>query len=393
MDKNVQHVFIIGSKGIPGNYGGFETFADKLIEHSMEIDNIRYHVACRGNAAGEREYHKARCFYIRVPNMWAAQSIYYDIAALDACCHYIRENKIPHPIVYILAYRIGAFFSYYAGKIHRLGGKVYLNPDGHEWARGKWNVWVRMYWRYSERQMVRQADRVICDSKVIENYICQKYQKYSVGTEYISYGAEPFRKGKEEQWERWSQKWGIQENEYYLIVGRFVPENNFYFMLKEFHASDTAKKLIMITNPDNKKLMKSLMRIPGIREDERIKFAGTVYDEELLMQIRRNAFAYIHGHEVGGTNPGLLEAMACTNLNLLLCVDFNEEAAKDCALYWHKEEGSLRALMEQVEKMGGVQINALGQKARKHIAEFYNWSDVAEKYRTLFLKAFTDSVQ
>ena len=131
----MQHIFIVGSKGIPGAYGGYETFVDKLTEHHQNHPQLRYHVACKAQEGGEFVYHNARCFRIKVPNIGPAQAIWYDVAALKHCCDYIRRNAIEKPIVYILACRIGPFMARYVKKLHKLGGKVYVNPDGHEWLR------------------------------------------------------------------------------------------------------------------------------------------------------------------------------------------------------------------------------------------------------------------
>ena len=126
----MQHVFIVGSKGIPGAYGGYETFVDKLTEYHQDNSALKYHVACKSTEIGEFEYHNARCFKIKVPNIGPAQAIYYDVAALNDCCRYIEKHHIEHPIVYILACRIGPFAAYFQKKIHKLGGQVYVNPDG-----------------------------------------------------------------------------------------------------------------------------------------------------------------------------------------------------------------------------------------------------------------------
>lgn len=126
----MQHIFIIGSKGIPGKYGGYETFVDKLTEYHQNNMEVKYHVACKSTEYGEFEYHNARCFKIKVPNIGASQAIYYDVLALKHCCDYIKENHIKHSIIYILACRIGPFMPYFNKRIHKLGGVIYLNPDG-----------------------------------------------------------------------------------------------------------------------------------------------------------------------------------------------------------------------------------------------------------------------
>ena len=384
----MQHVFIIGSKGIPGAYGGYETFVDKLTEYHENHSALKYHVACKGKEAGEFVYHNARCFQIKVPNIGPAQAIYYDIAALKHCCKYIQENKIPHPVVYILACRIGPFMKRFVRKIHKLGGVVYVNPDGHEWLRAKWPAPVRQYWKISERLMTKHADLMVCDSKNIESYIRQTYEGFHPATTYISYGAESRSShlaDDDEKLLNWYKEQNLTAKNYYLVVGRFVPENNYETMIREFMASKTEKTFALITNVSDK-FLNELEEKTGFREDPRIRFVGTVYDQELLMKIRENAYGYFHGHEVGGTNPSLLEALSCTDLNLLLGVGFNREVAEDAALYWNKDSGNLAALIEKADRMTPEEISELGGKAKKRIADAYSWQFIASQYETLFLQ-------
>ena len=382
----MQHVFIIGSKGIPSNYGGYETFVDKLTEYHQINKDIKYHVACKARDTKEFEYHNARCFNVKVPDIGAAQAIYYDIAAFKACCKYIKKNNIPHPLVYVLACRMGPFFKKYVKKIHKLGGKVYVNPDGHEWMRAKWPKPVRKYWKYSEKLMVKHADLMVCDSVSIQKYIILTYQKYSPDTVYIAYGAE-VRKSKlpddSEQLLNWYREKELLPKNYYLVVGRFVPENNYEMMIREFMKSKTKKDFALITNVSDK-FLNELKARTGFDKDPRIKFVGTVYDKELLMKIRENAFAYLHGHEVGGTNPSLLEALASTQLNLLLDVGFNREVGRDGALYWDKEEGNLAALIDRADNMPQSEIDELTKKAEQRIATAFSWQFIADEYAELF---------
>ena len=97
-DSSVQHVFIVGSKGIPGNYGGYETFVDKLTEYHQNNPNLKYHVACKAKDTKTFEYHNADCFDVKVPSIGSAQAIYYDVAALNQCVRYIKRHNIQHPI-------------------------------------------------------------------------------------------------------------------------------------------------------------------------------------------------------------------------------------------------------------------------------------------------------
>ena len=382
----MKNVFIIGSKGIPANYGGFETFVDELVTRQKNTD-IKYHVACLSDNDRETEYHGAHCFNVKVPNIGPAKAVYYDLAALKYCVKYIKENKIDNAIVYILACRIGPFVNKYVKQLHKLNCKVYVNPDGHEWKRAKWNYFIRKYWKLSEKLMVKHADLLICDSKNIEKYIQEDYKKYSPKTTFIAYGADTSKStlgDHDEKLLNWYKEKGVQAKEYYLVVGRFVPENNYETMIKEFMKSNTKKDFVLITNVEQNKFYETLKNETHFDQDKRIKFVGTVYDQQLLKKIRENAYGYLHGHEVGGTNPSLLEALATTDLNLLLDVGFNQEVGEDGAVYWNKEEGNLSALINRLENISSNQLNELSTKAKQRIDSEYSWDYIVRKYEEIF---------
>ena len=385
-DSSVQHVFIVGSKGIPGNYGGYETFVDKLTEYHQNNPNLKYHVACKAKDTKTFEYHNADCFDVKVPSIGPAQAIYYDVAALNQCVRYIKRHNIQHPIVYILACRIGPFAAHFQRVIHKLGGKLYINPDGHEWMRAKWSAPVRKYWKISEQLMTKHCDLLICDSKNIEDYIHDEYGKYNPKTTFISYGAET-RKSKladdDPKLIAWYKEKGLSPKSYYLVVGRFVPENNYETMIREFMKSHSKRDFALITNVSDK-FLEELKEKTHFDQDSRIKFVGTVYDKELLMKIRENAYGYFHGHEVGGTNPSLLEALGSTDLNLLLDVGFNREVAEDSALYWTKQSGNLASLIDWADGMNADEISELGKKASLRIVEAYSWQHIADEYESRF---------
>lgn len=404
----IQNVFLVGAKSI-GAYGGYETFINKLTEYHQHRKEIKYHIACKANGDGHMdesklegvkqlsdtqfEYHNARCFKIHVPNIGPAQAIYYDIKALDVCCKYIKKNKVPHPIVYIMACRIGPFSGYFERKIHRLGGKVYVNPDGHEWMRAKWSKPVRKYWKMSEQMMIRHCDLAICDSVNIEKYIHDSYDGKGVHgkspkTTYIAYGAETRQSKLSDdapQFVEWMQSKGLKPKEYYLVVGRFVPENNYEIMIREFMKSKSKKDFAIITNVNDKFLDKLEQRL-HFRTDLRIKFVGTVYNQELLMKIRENAWGYLHGHEVGGTNPSLLEALGSTELNLLLDVSFNREVGSDAVVYWSKEEKNLARLIEEIDEINTDDRAEYSRKAKLIIKNRYSWKFICDCYAKEFLK-------
>lgn len=405
--NDVQHVFLVGAKSL-GAYGGYETFVYKLTEYHKNNSRIKYHVACKANGDGymdetkvegaktindhEFELHNAHCFKIDIPQIGPAQAIYYDVAALKMCCRYIEEHNIQHPIVYIMACRIGPFARKYYKKVHRLGGKVYLNPDGHEWMRAKWSAPIRKYWKISEQMMVKYCDLAICDSVNIEKYIHKSYDGKGIkgsnpNTTFIAYGADLTLSklaDDDDKLLNWYKDKGLTKKEYYLVVGRFVPENSFEVMIREFMKSNSKKNFAIITNV-NDKFLNELEDKLHFRSDKRIKFVGTVYDQELLKKIRENAYAYFHGHTVGGTNPSLIEALGSTDLNLLVDVGFNKEVAENCALYWSRDDGDLAKLIDKADQMSHDEIAMMGQKAKKRVAEEYTWEKICGEYEDAFM--------
>ncbi len=381
----MQHVFIIGSRGLPAQYGGFETFVDQLVSHQVSPD-IQYHVACLSTdqAYQHFDYKGVDCFTIKAPKLGPARVIAYDMMAINYALKVIKKQGIEQPIFYVLGNTIGAFVAPFARKIHKIGGRFYINPDGLEWKRAKWAKPIQAYLKYSEKIMTRHADLVISDNPGIESYIKEAYPLSK--TTYIAYGTDlspTSLTSQDRKVRELYQKWQTQEKNYYLILGRFVPENNYETAIREFMASSTKRDLVIICNHEGNPYFEELRVRTGFDQDPRVKFVGTVYDQDLLKYIRKEAFAYIHGHEVGGTNPGLLEALAQTDLNLVLGVSFNQTVAKDTAQYWTKETGNLAHLIDQVDPLEDV--SEWGQRAKANMKQNFTWEKIVGEYEELFL--------
>ncbi|MDM8262295.1 beta 1-4 rhamnosyltransferase Cps2T [Ligilactobacillus salivarius] len=386
----MKDVFIVGSKGIPANYGGFETFVDNLVTRQVN-PKIKYHVSCMtfDKSVKNYDYNGAECQEIYVPNIGGAKAILYDLRSLDWALDTIKERNLTDGIVYILACRIGPFLHKYIKKFHNHGFKVWVNPDGHEWKRAKWSAPVRKYWKVSEKLMVKNADFLICDSKSIEEYIHEDYRKYNPQTTFIAYGADitpSTLKQDDKKVVDWFNKHDVKLNEYFLIVGRFVPENNYETMIKEFMKSKVNKDLVIITNVEKNAFYNSLKEETHFENDKRIKFVGTVYDAELLKFIRENALGYLHGHSVGGTNPSLLEALGSTKINLLYNVGFNKEVGEDSSLYWSLEDGSLANKLNEVEEISTEKEENFGKLAKQQIIDNYSWEKIVNDYEEQFVR-------
>lgn len=380
-----QHVYVIGSRGLPVGYSGYETFVLKLTEYSKNKSNIRYHVACRGKGENSSRYNNAERFYISLPPIGAAKAVVYDVLAANYCINEIRKRGYQNAWIYILACRIGPFMRHIKERCKKYGIKIAVNPDGHEWMRGKWNAVIKKYWKYSEALMVKHADLMICDAKEMERYIKDEYKEHLPKTTYIAYGAdENIEYCDDAQIAKWYQQHGIEEKGYYLIVGRFIPENNYELMIREFMKSNSSKDLVLITDVKENAFLNRLKENTNFVSDSRIKFVGTVFDRPLINRIRKQSYVYFHGHEVGGTNPSLLEAMACECAICAIDVAFSREVVGKNGLYFEKREGHLADMINELENTELREIENIGKDNAVRVREVYDWQFIADEYENIW---------
>ena len=227
----MKHVFIIGSRGLPGKYGGFETFTDQLVSHKIS-SQIKYHVANLSDTENGThfDYRGADVFNVNPIKAGGARVIFYDIKALNLALKICADEKIERPVFYILGNTIGAIISYYARKIHKIGGILFVNPDGLEWRRSKWSKPIQKYLKFSEKMMTRKADLIISDNQGIEDYLKSEYG--DVTSKVLAYGTETIVSQPSEADDKWFDDHQITKGHYFLMVGRFVPENNFEQLIK-----------------------------------------------------------------------------------------------------------------------------------------------------------------
>lgn len=378
------NVYIVGSKGIPARYGGFETFVENLTKRKTS-NEIHYFVSCMDGENDLFEYNGATCFVIRPKKDNAVGRIFHVSKALDwvenRVCKSQEKNEIN--IVYILGCRVGLLLKKHAKKLHDLGVIICSNPDGLEWKRDKWNNFEKKILLLSEKKLIKYSDQIICDSIGIKNYISSTYNFVNEkNTHFVAYGSDLKKSSSSDsELSAYLQKFNVSNHDYYLIIGRFVPENNYEIMIREFMKSNTKRKLLIISNVENNSFYKSLVSKLNFCSDPRIVFAGTLYDEELVKKVRENAFAYLHGHSVGGTNPSLLEAMASTKINILYDVIFNREVGGNQCLYFSAEEGNLSHLINTIENDNSLIVSL---NPSEIIAKKYSWDLIINQYESLF---------
>ena len=385
----MKNIIIIGSRGYEKKYGGWETFVTNLVNNYNDKDTTFYVAELNHNKKnnGTEIRNGIICPQIYTPKQGFVTMFTFTIKAVLYFKKYIKKEKLDNVVMYILGCKVGPLFSLLHKSFEKMGVKVVINPDGLEWKREKWPWWIKQCFKISERTMIKNSDYVVCDSKNIEKYVKEKYQKYNTPTTFIAYGAYMNDvKDINEETNKFFDKYDIKVHEYYLIVGRFVPENNYELIIKEFMKSNTTRDLVIVCNVEKNKFYKKLLNKTGFDKDKRIKIVGPVYDQEVLRRLRKNSAAYIHGHSAGGTNPSLLEALSITDVNILYDVCYNREVGEDAALYFTNEEGSLSEIINKVDKFKTKDISEYSNKAKQRIESEYTWDIVVKKYKKFFDK-------
>lgn len=385
MKKNI---IIIGSRGYKYNYGGWETFVTNLVKNNNDEETTFYIPSLTNDPKLDKNIQiidKVICPSIYVKSQGFTAMFTFTIRAMNYFLDYIEREKLSNTVILMLGCKVGPILPFWRGKLKKLNVKLIINPDGLEWKREKWSWWIRRCFKISERYSIKYCDYCVCDSKSIEKYILDEYRCYNPKTSFIAFGAYEDRvphktKLVKELW----KKYQISDNEYFLIVGRFIPENNYEVMIQEFLKTKTKKDLVIVCNVEENAFYHDLVSKTGFLEDKRIKFIGTVYDEETLLYIRSRAYAYIHGHSVGGTNPSLLEALSITNVNILYDVCYNREVGEDSCFYFSKDSDSLKMVIDDVQKLSDEERTLYGLLAKKRIHDDYTWEIVVRRYNEVF---------
>lgn len=384
------NVFILGARGYTKNYGGWETLVHGLIDNWKNL-NVHFYVFERvkdDNAEGIVALDKVTCIRIAVKQKGSSAMMVFDAKCTRYALKYIKENKIENPLIYYLGLRIGPLVWLYRPLLRKNGIILLENPAGLEWKRTKWNKLVQLYTFFSAYFMAHAVDYMICDAEEIRKVYNKMIKTKRPKKEYISYGSYPVDKVSDEMPEKvksFFDQWGLKKDDYYLILGRYIPENNYEMMFKGFIASNTTKKLLVITNykTEIQSFHKHILETTNYENDSRVKMVGTVYDKELLNYIRQYARGYIHGHSVGGTNPGLLEAMSQTKVNILFGCPFNREVGANAAVYFD-DEYQLKNIIESVDLYDKDTIEEYSNRAKRRMKDYYSWDLIVEQYNTLF---------
>jgi glycosyltransferase involved in cell wall biosynthesis len=358
---------IIGSRGFLTEYGGFETFVKKL---ALGIKDNGYNITVYGlkryrNAERDIDFPEIRRKWVPSLKIKFLEKISASFLSI------IRVTLSKNSIVFVLGVSPGLFLL-----LPRLmGKKIILNVDGIEWKRAKWPKLISFFLHLSEASAVTFCHKVIADSRNVAHYINNRYRKIPI---YIPYGAEINHDNTNNDHDI-LKKYNLKPLNYFVQVCRLEPENNSHIIVREFSNYTGDKNLVIIGDtPHSIKYKKHVKE----SADGRIKFLGAVYGDE-CMAILRHAYCYVHGHEAGGTNPALLEAMGSAKCPVVLNVPYNLEVIKGCGVSFSKQEGDLTGKLEMLDRNKTL-TNQLGKKAFHRVRTHYTWNKVISDYDAVF---------
>ncbi len=363
-------IAIIGTRGIPANYGGFETFAENL---SMRLVQRGHDVTvyCRSSHTKmpERIYKGVKLVVLPTIRHKYFDTVFHTFISTL----HVLFTKIE------VIYFCNSVNSIFTILPHLAGKKTLINVDGLEWRRKKWNKLAKAVYKISERIATIFPNKIVTDSIIIHDYYKNRFNKE---TEYISYGADI--RGHIPPGEI-MRRHGLEGKRFILYVSRLEPENNAHILIAAYEKVGGGMPLVIVGDaPYNKPYIEKLKSTT----DKRIKFLGSIYGDGYF-ELLTNAFAYVHGNEVGGTNPALLEAMASGNCVIVNGVDFNKEVISDCGLWF--EPGNPDDLRNKIEYLfeHPQEVERYRRMAVERIRACYSWDKVVAKTEELMRKLLT----
>jgi glycosyltransferase involved in cell wall biosynthesis len=354
---------MVGTRGVPAAYGGFETAVEE-VGYRLAERGHRVTVYTRGSERREREFRGMKV--VHLPALPVKQLETLSHTGLSAV-HAIARSK---PDV---AFVFNAANSPFLPLLRARGIPIALHMDGLEWKRSKWGRRGKAYYRWAEEFGVRWADALIADAPGIADYY---RDEFDVGTELIRYGAPILTTAPEDG----VRALGLEPGGYHLVVARFEPENHVLEIVEGYHASDARMPLVVVGSAPYS--ADYTQRIDAAAAgDDRIRLLGGVYDQDLLDALYFHAHTYAHGHSVGGTNPSLLRAMGAGTAVIAYDVGFNRETLAEQGWFFAdaaEVETHFRALA------GDASLTAaLGPQARERAASAFRWDAVADEYEDL----------
>tara|TARA_B100000242_G_C43028472_1_gene479017 strand:- start:520 stop:1596 length:1077 start_codon:yes stop_codon:yes gene_type:complete len=353
-------VAIIGSVGLPAKYGGFETLVENITKYLNK--DYKFTIYCSSKTYNKKllTYNNSNLKYLRLKAN-GPQSILYDLFAMIDALKYADTLLI-----------LGVSGCSFLPIIKLISNqKIIVNIDGMEWKRQKWGWFSKLFLKFSESIAIKYADEIISDNKIIFDYINLNYSRKA---NLITYGGDHCKKIKIS--EKLSKKYSFIKGPYVFSVCRVEPENNLEIILKAF-SSIKSKNLVVIGNWVDSSYGLSLKL--KYSTNKNIYLLDSIYDQNILNQLRSNCEIYVHGHSAGGTNPSLVEAMFMGLAILCYDVNYNTETTKNSALYFKTHEDIIKIIREIKQN----ELIKVSNKMKKIAKEKYTWNQISKEYKLL----------
>jgi glycosyltransferase involved in cell wall biosynthesis len=357
-------IAILGTRGIPNHYGGFEHISEYVSEglvkrgHAVTVYNSHNHPYSESSWNGVEIRH---CFDPEYILGQSGQFIYDFNCLMDA-----RKRKFD--VVLIMGYTSSSIW----GSLYPSKSTIITNMDGLEWKRSKYSRPVQQFLKYAEKLAVKHSQYYISDSLIIKAYL---NEKYNIDSKYIPYGADLF---SEEEREQVDNSEALKED-YFLLMARMEPENNIETILEGFNNSNSPRKFKVLGDTGNR-FGKFITH--KFKNDSRIEFKGAIFEPGKVRALQNNSYLYFHGHSVGGTNPSLLEAMASEALIAAHNNPFNKSVLHSDAFYF-SNENDVRTLVETVQHKETEKVMVRNNLHK--IKYQFNWEKIIDQYEEFIL--------
>ncbi|MGV1037880.1 MAG: DUF1972 domain-containing protein [Candidatus Nanopelagicales bacterium] len=358
------HIAMVGTRGVPAAYGGFETAVEEIGKRLVEEGHrVTVYTRPEDRTQAPRTY-----LGMELVPLPAVRSKTLETPSHSAVSTAHVVSKSRPDMVFVFNAANAALLPVFRAR----GIPVATHVDGLEWKRTKWGTAGRRFYRISEALAVRYSDALIADAQAIADYY---RREFSATTEVITYGAPILG-----HCDRNALGPGIKPEGFHLVVARFEPENHVVEAVKGYQESNAQLPLVVVgAAPFAADYTKRVTQLAG--SDSRVQLAGSIWDQTRLDALYAGALSYLHGHSVGGTNPSLLRAMGAGTATLAFDVVFNREVLGADGLYFSNPE-SLAELVNAVEADPQSAVRR-GSRLRRRAGELYDWNLVAGQYEEL----------
>ena len=359
---------ILGDRGIPARYGGYSTLVELIAVELVAAGEFEVIVYCRSQYYPERPSHFKGVRLVYIP-VWRNK---YLESLLHTAMSTVHSLFLRCDVALVLdpANAPNLIF------LRLLGPPAALHTDGLGYMRKKWGRVARTYYKFAERLSAWLADALVADAEAMRAHYATHY---GVESTFLPLGCESGRYAAAHCLERF----GLSPRSYYLVVTRIEPDNNTDHIVREYRRLKTDKPLIIVGSA---RYPSAFSRALDAEADDRVRLLGGVYEAEVLNALYHNAFVYLHGHEVGGTNPALLRAMAAGACCMALDTVFAREVLGEHGRYFSFEADDMAGQLAALEAAPQT-VAELGRALRERAWQRYRWDAVtagyAERFRTL----------